>query len=95
MSQVSLDNVAQTLARTVDQEVTDELFEKDPTPIVQDDREGLLRMSRLSSLKMRAIMLRRKSKGRLRTEHLQLTSLSFCNFYFYFIIEIMLKTMVV
>ena len=40
VSQVSLDNVAQTLTRTVDQEDMNEIFEEDLTPNVQDDREA-------------------------------------------------------
>ena len=40
MSQVSLDNVVQTSARTVDQEETNEIFEVDPMPSVQGDREA-------------------------------------------------------
>ena len=40
MSQVSLDNVTQTLARTVYQKGMDELFEEDLMPIIQDDGEG-------------------------------------------------------
>lgn len=50
--------------------------------------KGLLRMSKLSPLKKRAVLLRRKSQGRLWIEHLQWTSLSLCKFLF---IEIMLK----
>nr|POE84382.1 hypothetical protein CFP56_60994 [Quercus suber] len=39
LAQVSLDNVAQTLARTTNQEDTDEIFEEGPTPNFQDDGE--------------------------------------------------------
>nr|POF21280.1 hypothetical protein CFP56_27057 [Quercus suber] len=37
---VSLDNVAQTLARTINQEDTEEIFEEGPTPNFQDDGEA-------------------------------------------------------
>ena len=40
VSQVSLDNVAQTPARTVDHEGTDEILEADPIPNVQGDGEA-------------------------------------------------------
>ena len=37
---MSLDNVAQTSARTVDHEGTDEIFEADPMPNVQGEGEA-------------------------------------------------------
>lgn len=40
VSQVSLDNVAQTLARTTNQEDTDKILEEGPTPNFQDDGEA-------------------------------------------------------
>lgn len=40
MPQVSLNDVAQTLARSVDPKGTDKLFKDDPTPYVQGDREA-------------------------------------------------------
>lgn len=40
MSQVSLDVVVQTTARSINLEDTDELFEDDPTPDVEGDGEA-------------------------------------------------------
>lgn len=40
MSQVSLDNVAQTPARTIELVGTDELFKADPTPNAHGDGEA-------------------------------------------------------
>lgn len=42
MSRVSLDDVAQTPARTIKLEGTDELFEADPMPNAHGDREATL-----------------------------------------------------
>ena len=39
---MSLDNVARSLARTIDQEGTDEILVADPMPNVQVDKEAAL-----------------------------------------------------
>ena len=83
MSQVSLDDVAQTLARSVESGGIDELFEGDPTPDVHSDEGPLPRKDKLNSLAMKTVQLRRPL----------LTSPSL--YIFYFIVEIILRTMVV
>ena len=56
----------------------------------------LLKMSRPSPLRTRTVLLaRKKSQRRLWTKQLLWTSLSFVNFIFYLIVEIMLRIMVV
>lgn len=51
MSQVSLDNVAQTLVGTVDHEGTDEIFEVDPMPIVQGEGEAAPKDEQVKSIR--------------------------------------------
>ena len=50
MSQVSLDNVAQTLAGTVDHEGTDEIFQADPIPNVQGEGEAAPKDEQVNSV---------------------------------------------
>ena len=53
VSQVSLDDVAQTPARSVESGGIDELFEGDPTPDVHSDEGPLPRKDKLNSLAMK------------------------------------------
>ena len=59
VSQISLDTVAQTLARSVEPEGTDELFEADPPPMLKVMEKPFYRMNKLNPLRMSTIPLRR------------------------------------
>ena len=50
LSQISIDNVAQTLVRSVDPKGTDKLFMNDPIPDAQGDREVALQDEHVKSV---------------------------------------------
>ena len=50
LSQISIDNVAQTLVRSVDPKGTDKLFMNDPIPDAQGDREAALQDEHVKSV---------------------------------------------
>ena len=50
LSQISINDVAQTLVRSVDPKGTDKLFTNDPTPDAQGDREATLQDEHVKSV---------------------------------------------
>ena len=92
MSQISIDVVAQTPTKSVEPERTDKLFEADPIPDAQGDGEAALQEEQVKSVKGENRPLKEAKTAdheKVVNKEALLTSLRFCKFYFYFIIEIM------
>lgn len=92
VSQISIDVVAQTPTKSIELEGTNELFKVDPIPNARGDREAALQEEQVKSIKGENRPLKEVETvdhEKVVDKEAPLTSLRFCKFYFYFIIEIM------